>query len=315
MFITLHKRVLHLRNALLTAHGNTTERHVIEISACDGQFCGWGEASPLPGFGVESFQEAETTLERWVQDPERLPTSPAAFSGAATALEYLELAKTGASLPSASVAVQALVSASTVVDVETEVVAAIASGYPAVKLKVAATDTHSDIERIQTAAAATRGQTLLRLDANGGWSSKEALEVLSAVSGDELDLVEEPTRDPLEWLKIVTDTGVQVGADEHLNSPLQIKRILELGSAQTFVLKPSILGGPESTRRLASLAKEHNIRVLISSFLDGPIALRAARDLALEIAPHEIHGLGTAALFAEEFPEDVMPIKGRITRP
>ena len=62
MFITLHKRVLHLRSALFTAHGNTTERHVIEISIRDGQFCGWGEASPLPGFGVESFQEAETAL-------------------------------------------------------------------------------------------------------------------------------------------------------------------------------------------------------------------------------------------------------------
>ena len=315
MFITLHKRILNLRNALVTAHGNTTERHVIEISVSEGQFCGWGEAAPLPGFGLESFEEAEVALERWVQDPEQLPVSPTALSGAATALESLEFAKTGASLPSASIAVQALVAAVAVGDVETQVIEAIESGYPAVKLKVAATNTDSDIERIRVAAAVTHGRTLLRLDANGGWSSKEALDVLSAVSGDDIELVEEPTPDLTDWRKIVTDTGVEVGADEHLNSPLETERILELGAAQTFVLKPSVLGGPKSTRRLASLAKEHNVRVLISSFLDGPIALRAARDLALEVAPHEIHGLGTAALFVEEFPEDVRPISGRISRP
>ena len=104
--------MLHLRSPLVTAHGSTRERHVIEISVQEGKFYGYGEASPLPGFGLESFQEAETALNNWVQDPEQLPTSPAALSGAATALEYLAFAKRGDSLPPASIAVQALVGAS-----------------------------------------------------------------------------------------------------------------------------------------------------------------------------------------------------------
>lgn len=314
MLITLRKRVLHLRTPLVTAHGSTTERHVIEISVRDGTFCGYGEAAPLPGFGLESFQEAEAGLQNWVRDPEQLPASPAALSGAVTALEYLELQKEGICLPAASIAVQALVGASEASDVEAQVARAVASGYSAVKLKVATTKTSVDIDRIQVAAAVTNGETLLRLDANGGWSSDEALKVLTAVSDTEIELIEEPTRDPSEWREIGTRTGLKVGADEQLTDRLQIDRILELEAAQTFVLKPSVLGGPESTRQLASRAQDHNVRVLISSLLEGPIGLRTARDLAIELAPQEIHGLGTAALFIEDLPEDVSPVNGRIFR-
>ena len=314
MLITLRKRVLHLRTPLVTAHGSTTERHVIEISVRDGTFCGYGEAAPLPGFGLESFQEAEAGLQNWVRDPEQLPASPAALSGAVTALEYLELQKEGICLPAASIAAQALVGGSEASDVEAQVARAVASGYSAVKLKVATTKTSADIDRIQVAAAVTNGETLLRLDANGGWSSDEALKVLTAVSDTEIELIEEPTRDPSEWREIGTRTGLKVGADEQLTDRLQIDRILELEAAQTFVLKPSVLGGPESTRQLASRAQDHNVRVLISSLLEGPIGLRTARDLAIELAPQEIHGLGTAALFIEDLPEDVSPVNGRIFR-
>ncbi len=306
--------MLHLRSPLVTAHGSTTERHVIEISVRDGKFCGYGEAAPLPGFGLESFQDAEAALQNWVRDPEQLPASPAALSGAVTALEYLELQKEGTCLPAASIAVQALVGASEASNVEAQVARAIASGYPAVKLKVATTKTSVDIDRIQVAAAVTNGKTLLRLDANGGWSPNEALKVLTAVSDTEIDLIEEPTRDPSEWRQISTQTGLKVGADEQLTDRLQIDRILELEAAQTFVLKPSVLGGPESTRQLASRAQDHNVRVLISSLLEGPIGLRTARDLAIELAPQEIHGLGTAALFIEDLAEDVSPVNGRIFR-
>ena len=314
MHITLKKRVHHLRSPLVTAHGSTTERHVIEISVQEGNFCGYGAASPLPGFGLESFQEAETALNNWAQNPEQLPTSPSALSGAATALEYLTFAKRGDSLPPASIAVQALVGASETSDVEAHVIQAIDAGYPAVKLKVAAAATGVDIERIRVAANLTNEKVLLRLDANGGWSPNEASQVLSAVADEEIDLVEEPTQDPSNWRAISTQTGIEIGADEHLSGSLQIDHILELEAAHTFVLKPSVLGGPSFTRELASRAAEHNIRVLISSFLDGPIALRAARDLALDLAPHEIHGLGTAALFVDELPEDVRPVNGRIFR-
>ena len=125
-----------------------------------------------------------------------------------------------------------------------------------------------------------------------------------------MDLVEEPTANPLDWKKVREVTGVKIGADEQLTNELQVHQLLEHAAAQTFVLKPSVIGGPSATRKVAELAQSNDVNVLISSFLDGPIALRSARDLAMELAPNEIHGLGTASLFIDEFPADVVPTNG-----
>lgn len=314
MLITLNKRTLQLRNPMVTAHGTTTHRHIIEITAQQDQFFGHGEAAPLPGFGVETFEETQTALIEWSKNLESLPAPPAARSGANTALDYLRQSKSQTPLPPGSVAVQALIGAREISLVERQISDAINSGHRAVKLKVAAADVAADIERIELAINIVDSQVLLRLDANGGWTKQEALSVLTRVEASRIALVEEPTSDPSEWRRINEETGISVGADEHLTDPQQIDRLIELKAAQTFVLKPSILGGPPATRVIAALAAKNNIDIVISSFLDGPTALRAARDLALELAPDQIHGLGTAPLFVEDLPEDVQPINGHLHR-
>jgi len=314
VLITLNNRTLQLRSPMVTAHGRTTDRHIIEITAKQDGFFGYGEAAPLPSFGAETFEETQIALTEWSKNPESLPDPPVARSGAATALDYLEQSKSKTLLPPGAVAVQALIGAVEISSVERQISDAINDGYRAVKLKVAAADTASDIERIELAASLIDPQVLLRLDANGGWTKQQALTVLTCVEASRIALVEEPTSDPSDWEKIKEETGIRVGADEHLTDRHQIDRLIELGAAQTFVLKPSILGGPPATRAIASLAANNDIDIVISSFLDGPIALRTGRDLALELAPEQIHGLGTAPLFVEDLPEDVQPVNGHLHR-
>lgn len=314
MLITLNNRTLQLRSPMVTAHGRTTDRHIIEITAKQDGFFGYGEAAPLPSFGAETFEETQIALTEWSKNPQSLPDLPVARSGAATALDYLEQSKSKTFLPPGAVAVQALIGALEISSVERQISDAINDGYRAVKLKVAAADTASDIERIELAASLIDPQVLLRLDANGGWTKQQALTVLTCVEASRIALVEEPTSDPSDWEKIKEETGIRVGADEHLTDRHQIDRLIELGAAQTFVLKPSILGGPPATRAIASLAANNDIDIVISSFLDGPIALRTGRDLALELAPKQIHGLGTAPLFVEDLPEDVQPVNGHLHR-
>ncbi|MEC7427640.1 MAG: o-succinylbenzoate synthase [Actinomycetota bacterium] len=314
MLITFNNRTLQLRTPMVTAHGTTTDRHIIEITAKQDGFFGYGEAAPLPSFGAETLEETQIALTEWSDNPESLPDPPVARSGAAAALDHLRRSMSQISLPPGAVAVQALIGALEISSMERQISDAISDGYRAVKLKVAATDTGSDIERIELAASLIDSRVLLRLDANGGWTKHQALAVLTCVETSRIALVEEPTSDPSDWGKINEETGIRVGADEQLTDPKQIDRLIELEAAQTFVLKPSILGGPPATRSIAALAAKNDIDVVISSFLDGPIALRTARDLALELAPEQIHGLGTAPLFVEDFPEDVRPINGYLHR-
>ena len=314
MLITFNNRTLQLRSPIVTAHGKTTDRHIIEITAEQDGFFGYGEAAPLPSFGAETLEETQIALAEWSKNPESLPDPPVARSGAATALDYLRRAKSQISLPPGAVAVQALIGALEIPSMEKQISDALNDGYRAVKLKVAATDTASDIERIERAASLVDSRVLLRLDANGGWTQQQALTVLTCVEASRIALVEEPTSDPSDWGKIKQETGISVAADEYLTDRQQIDRLIELEAAQTFVLKPSILGGPPATRFIAALAAKNDIDLVISSFLDGPIALRTARDLALELAPEQIHGLGTAPLFVEDLPEDVQPRNGYLHR-
>ena len=116
------------------------------------------------------------------------------------------------------------------------------------------------------------------------------------------------------WQKIADTTGLLLAADENLVNEKQVEGLLMNAAVGALILKPSILGGASGTRSIAELAAENKLRVIISSFLDGPIALRAARDLAIELAPKEIHGLGTAGLFVERFPKDVTPDQGYLHR-
>ena len=116
---------------------------------------------------------------------------------------------------------------------------------------------------------------------------EDALYVLSAVDSDDVDLVEEPTANLLIGKKLAKRPR-QNRSDEQLTNELQVHQLIKYG-AQTFVLKPSVIGGPPATRKVAELARTNDIDILISSFLDGPIA-PGPRDLAIELAPNEIHG-------------------------
>ncbi|PLL91656.1 o-succinylbenzoate synthase, partial [Klebsiella michiganensis] len=60
----------------------------------DGEREGWGEISPLPGFSLETLDEAQTVLLAWAsawRDGEggALPTLPSAAFGASCALAEL----------------------------------------------------------------------------------------------------------------------------------------------------------------------------------------------------------------------------------
>ena len=87
MQIRLATRTLRLRQPLRTAHGTTTERHSVEIAISDQGLVGHGEAAPLPGFGLESFDDALHSLQEWANDHHKFPTSPAARSAALAALD------------------------------------------------------------------------------------------------------------------------------------------------------------------------------------------------------------------------------------
>lgn len=333
MQVKLREFELPLAQPLRTAHGPIAVRRGIEVEVGDEACAGRGEAAPLPGFGLESYSEALAALQRWADDPEGEPPSePCAAAAVETALTQLDAEIEGVSLATLLVgqapskrriATQALVS-----DADPEAAAeraarAAAVGHVAVKLKVAsrggganpasapeATAPAMDLARIVAVRRALPAGVALRLDANEGWDRSTAVWVLRRVGNLDIEFVEEPTAQAADWAQISRTVGLPIAADEHLRDPAAFDQLIEVGAIEAAVLKPAVLGGPHATYDLALRASVRGVRAIVSSFICGPTGLRVARETAVAVDPHGVHGVGTAALFADSLPEDVTPSGG-----
>lgn len=94
---------------------------------------------------------------------------------------------------------------------------AIARGYDCLKVKVGK-ESEKDIARLSAIREAVPKSTLIRIDANQGWSPKEAVRILNGMQerGLDIEFVEQPVKGhDIEGLKYVTERSyVPVLADE-----------------------------------------------------------------------------------------------------
>ena len=96
---------------------------------------------------------------------------------------------------------------------------AIERGFESLKIKVGK-DIGLDIERVKAIHAAVEGRALLRLDANQGWTAKQAVHAMRTLedAGVVLELLEQPVKAAdISGLKYVTDrVNTPVMADERV---------------------------------------------------------------------------------------------------
>ena len=318
MKVTIRQEQWDLARPLTTAHGVIDVRRSAVVTVEQDGFVGNGEAAPLPGFGLESYDEAVAQLERWSSggSPPETPAAAAAMKAAVAQLtaraHHLSLAHfLNASAGSAPVAVQAVVGADTPEEAAQQCGDAVEAGHRAVKVKVGTDQPQADIDRVRACREATPDDVLLRLDANQGWGLATAELVLDAIAALHIDLVEEPTRDAREWAPLAAH-GIPLGVDEQFGDPTTAPELLGLEHIEALILKPAVLGGPVTTYRIAEAAQELGKRCIVSSFIDGPVGLRIARDLARAVDPAAIHGVGTAPLLAAPLPLEVTPVGGAL---
>lgn len=316
---SIETHTLRLHRTMITAHGEINERAIAVVTTSEGPISGSGEAACLPGFGLESQEEATRALRKWV-DTGSMPESPAASAAVATAMENLGAARRGCSLaehlanhaPPPSIATQAVVGDG---DVDTTVSAvgdALERGFGTVKVKVAAREAAADIARIVEVRRTVGDDVTIRLDANGGWDYESALLVLRELRHLGIDYVEEPTADPREFGAISTGSGIAIALDEHASDPKAVALATRKGSIAVVVLKPAVLGGPRSAFELGTELLDRGVRAVVGSFMDGCVGLDAAIQVAAALGGHEVHGLGTAEMFVDPFPARLVPVGGHL---
>ena len=160
---------------------------------------------------------------------------------------------------------------------------AVDRGFESLKIKVGK-DIVVDIERVKAIYAAVEGRALLRLDANQGWTAKQAVFAMQSLerAGVLLELLEQPVKaQDLAGMKYVTDrVNTPVMADESVFGPLQVIELIEKRAANIINIKLMKTGGISNAIRIADIAALYGVECMIGCMLESSISVAAAVHVA-----------------------------------
>ncbi len=163
-------------------------------------------------------------------------------------------------------------------------IAAVDRGFDSLKIKVGK-DIGVDIERVKAISSAVEGRALLRLDANQGWTAKQAVYALQMLedAGVRLELVEQPVKaQDLEGMKYVTErVHTPVMADESVFGPTEVVELIRMRAADIINIKLMKTGGISNAIRIADIAAMYGVECMIGCMLESSISVAAAVHVAV----------------------------------
>ncbi|MFT4178606.1 MAG: dipeptide epimerase [Thermomonas sp.] len=161
---------------------------------------------------------------------------------------------------------------------------AVERGFESLKIKVGK-DIGVDIERTKAIHAAVEGRALLRLDANQGWTAKQAVYALHALedAGVKLELVEQPVKaHDLAGMRYVTErVHTPVMADESVFGPRELVELIRMRAADIVNIKLMKTGGISNAVKIADICALYGIDCMIGCMLESSIGVAAAVHLAV----------------------------------
>jgi L-alanine-DL-glutamate epimerase-like enolase superfamily enzyme len=162
-------------------------------------------------------------------------------------------------------------------------VSAVERGFDSLKIKVGK-DAGVDIERVKAIYAAVEGRALLRLDANQGWTAKQAVYALNLLeaAGIRLELVEQPVKaHDLDGMKYVTERiQTPVMADESVFGPTEVIELIRMRAADIINIKLMKTAGLSNAIRIADICAMYETECMIGCMLESSISVAAAVHLA-----------------------------------
>ncbi|XP_048134973.1 protein PHYLLO, chloroplastic isoform X3 [Rhodamnia argentea] len=153
-------------------------------------------------------------------------------------------------------------------------------GFTAIKLKVARqADPIQDAIIIQEVRKKVGYKIQLRADANRKWTYEEAIRFSSSVKNCDLQYIEEPVRDERDIVKFCEESGLSVALDETIDhcrqDPLKMLADYVHPGIVAVVLKPSVLGGFETSATVAWWAQHLEKMAVVSSTFESGVGLSA----------------------------------------
>ncbi|MEG6355523.1 o-succinylbenzoate synthase [Enterobacter bugandensis] len=270
---------------------------------------GWGEISPLPGFSLESLDDAQSALLVWVKawregaNP-ALPDAPSAAFGISCALAELDgslpeeanyrAAPLCTGDPDELFALLASMPGEKVAKIKVGLYEAVRDGMVANLLLEAIPDLH------------------LRLDANRAWTPLKAQQFAKYVNPayrSRIAFLEEPCKTRDDSRAFAREAGIAIAWDESLRED-DFEFVAEPG-VSAVVIKPTLTGSLAKVREQVSAAHALGLTAVISSSIESSLGLTQLARIAAWLTPDTVPGLDTLNLMQaqllREWPASTLP--------
>ena len=189
----------------------------------------------------------------------------------------------------------------------------IEKGFSCLKLKIGSIDFKEEISILKNIRKQFSSKILeIRVDANGAFSSKNVLQKLDTLGKLEIHSIEQPIAvNQWDYLKEICEkSSIPIALDEEL---IQLKKekneFIKYISPHYLVLKPTLIGGFEATKKWINIAEENNIKWWVTSALESNVGLSAIAQFCANYPLALPQGLGTGQLFSNNIPSP-LEIKG-----
>lgn len=165
-----------------------------------------------------------------------------------------------------------------------DAVHAVKKGFKVLKVKVGI-DTAEDVERIKTIREAVPETVQLRIDANQGWTTRQAIEVLNKIEKFDIQFAEQPTaaEDVKGLREVRKNSPIPVMADESVHSTSDALRLIQAEAVDFINIKLMKCGGMLKGEKIAHVAEAAGIPCMIGCMGESEIGIAAGTHLAAAV--------------------------------
>jgi L-alanine-DL-glutamate epimerase-like enolase superfamily enzyme len=156
------------------------------------------------------------------------------------------------------------------------------NGFQIIKVKLGYSRT-KDIESIRFIRDAVGPEISLRIDANQGWNTEEAIETLIALSPYNIQFCEEPVPrwNFMDLPKIKNLSPIPIMADESCCDHHDAMRLIDISACDYFNVKLGKSSGIFNALKIIKLAEQAGIKIQVGGFLESRLGFTASAHLAL----------------------------------
>ena len=192
------------------------------------------------------------------------------------------------------------------------------AGFNCLKIKIGAIDFDTELSLIKAIRKEYDVDTIeLRVDANGAFSTLEAMEKLKRLSEFNLHSIEQPIRQGQydAMAELCAQSPLPIALDEELIGIHDVTKrslLLQTINPQYIIIKPTLVGGFSGSQSWIDLAEKQSVDWWITSALESNIGLNAIAQWTYQLNVNRPQGLGTGALYTNNIEAPLKIDNGRL---